>query len=440
MLFRRTPAAALLALSVIGLVLLDPHTSTGQPGGGGFGGKDRSGGGFGGKGGSGKNPFTDPETVFNFYAKGGDVIDFSRMDANMKAFAKSGFEKAGLPAPSDNTVITKAQFVDSFSRALAAKGITPGAPIGGSAPMGGGPPGGGFGGGDRQGRGGYGGGQPGGGYGGGPPGGGGQPMVMTIGGGGPMQPGGGGFGSKGGGFGGDKGGGGGFRMTDQDIEKRFADSDFNRDGKLSFDEINENSPLKSAFKESDTNQDGYIDLNEYKAYIAARFGGGSGDANAGSYGSYAGNGNYGSNGRDPRNEKKEELVVAIRYGKLPVGLPNWWDSLDTDKDGQIGLYEWRADGRDVKEFQKMDLDGDGLVAPQEWLRYNLLSAEQAKAIAAQEEIGGSSEGKSGRPSFGGGSTPSFGGNKDKGAKGSDAKGSDTKGSDKDAKNPFRGKK
>ena len=134
MLFRRTPGVALLALSVIGLVLLDPHTSTGQPGGGGFGGKDRT----GGKDRSGKNPFTDPETVFNFYAKGGDVIDFSRMDANMKAFAKSSFEKAGLPAPSDNTVITKAQFVDSFSRALAAKGITPGAPIGGGAPSGGG--------------------------------------------------------------------------------------------------------------------------------------------------------------------------------------------------------------------------------------------------------------------------------------------------------------
>ena len=263
-------------------------------------------------------------------------------------------------------------------------------------------------------------------------------MVMTFGGGAPMQPGG-GYGSPGGDRKGDKGdkGGGGFRMTDQDIEKRFAENDSNRDGKLSYDEVNDNSPLKSAFKESDTNQDGYIDLNEYKAYIAARFGGGSGDANASSYGSYAGNGNYGGSGRDPRNEKKEDLAVAIRYGKLPVGLPNWWDSLDTDKDGQIGLYEWRADGRDVKEFQKMDLDGDGLVAPQEWLRYNLLSAEQAKAIAAEEEIGGtSSSGKSSRPGFGSGSFPGSapvsGGNKDKG--------SDSKSSEKDAKNPFRNKK
>ena len=433
MLFRRAICGASFALSVFALVLLDPHMSTGQPGGG---------GGFGGKGGGGKGGgggFSDPERVFSFWSKGGDTIDFSRMDPNQRAFAKATFEKMGMPAPTDTTVISKAQFTESFTRALAAKGMTPAAPAPGGgfgSPMGGGPPGGGFGGGDRQG---------GRGYGGGPPGGGGQPMVMTFGGGAPMQPGG-GYGSPGGGFGGDRKGdkgdkgGGGFRMTDQDIEKRFADSDFNRDGKLSYDEINENSPLKSAFKESDTNQDGYIDLNEYKAYIAARFGGGSGDPSAGSYGSYAGNGNYGSNGRDPRNEKKEELVVAIRYGKLPVGLPNWWDSLDTDKDGQIGLYEWRADGRDVKEFQKMDLDGDGLVAPQEWLRYNLLSAEQAKAIAAQEEIGGSSEVKSSRPGFGsgsspgsgGGTPPAFGGNKDKG--------SDSKSSEKDAKNPFRNKK
>lgn len=423
MLFRRAIYRAIFALSILGLVLLDPHMSTGQPGGsGGFGGKGS------GKGGGG---FSDPERVFGFWAKGGDTIDFSRMDPSQRAFAKATFEKMGMPAPTDTTVISKAQFTESFTRALAAKGMTPAAPAPGGgfgSPMGGGPPGGGFGGGDRQGgRGGFGGGTPGGG---------GQPMVMTFGGGAPMQPGGGFSGDRKGGFGGDKGGSSGFRMTDQDIEKRFADNDSNRDGKLSYDEVNDSSPLKSAFKESDTNQDGYIDLNEYKAYIAARFGGGSGDASSGSYGSYAGNGNYGGSGRDPRNEKKEDLVVAIRYGKLPVGLPNWWDSLDTDKDGQIGLYEWRADGRDVKEFQKMDLDGDGLVAPQEWLRYNLLSAEQAKAIAAQEEIGGSSEVKSSRPGFGGGpspgSAPVFGGNKDKG--------SNSKSSEKDAKNPFRNKK
>jgi hypothetical protein len=367
------------------------------------------------------------------------------MDPNMKAFARSAFERAGMPTPSDNTVVTKAQFIEGYNRAQAAKGITPG----GSPQPGAGPS-----------------------------------MTMTIGGGGDRSRGFGGPPGASPGFGGNNWQGGNtnwqggstsmsfggpgstssgsferekmsapttFRMTDQDIERRFQDSDVNKDGKLAFDEVSDRSPLKAAFQESDTNKDGSIDLNEYKAYIAARFGGDGSDPNAGSYGSYAGNGNYGRENRDPRSKPEEQPVIAIRYGKLPTGLPSWWDSLDGDKDGQIGLYEWRQDGRDMKEFQKMDLDHDGVLAPQEWLRYNVLSAEHAKAIAAEEEIGGSGSGtksgSSGRPSFGsgggwppssgssksGGGWPPSGGGKDKGSD----KGSEKDRSDRDSKNPFR---
>ena len=452
---RRTTCTGLFTLGAFGVMMLDPQFTSGQPGGGGrefkFGGGQPGGGGrefkFGGGGGppggggmqpgggfgGGKNPFTDPDTVFNFYSKGSDVIDFSRMDPNMKAFAKRGFEKAGLPAPTDTTVITKAQFTESFTRALAAKGITPG---GSPTPQPSAPPGGGSmsvrvegggngnfrmeGGGDRN---------------------------RSFGPSGGSPPGG-GYGNRdGGGSGGlereKSGGPSTFRMTDQDIERRFADQDVNRDGKLSEDEISDRSPLKASFKESDTSRDGYIDMAEYKAYIAVRFGGEGSDPNAGSYGSYAGNGNYGRENRDPRGDRKEEQpVVAIRYGKLPSGLPSWWDTLDGDKDGQIGLYEWRQDGRDMKEFQKMDLDGDGVLAPQEWARFNIQSAEKAKAIAAEDEIG-SSGAKSGRPSYGSGSsTPSYGsgGNKNFGPGGGKDKGSEKgseRTSDKDAKNPFR---
>jgi hypothetical protein len=464
---RRTTCTGLFALGALGVIMLDPQFTSGQPGGGGrefkfgggqpggggrefkFGGGQPGGGGppgggkFGGgppgggmqPGGGGKNPFTDPDTVFNFYSKGSDVIDFSRMDPNMKAFAMRGFEKAGLPAPTDTTVISKAQFTESFTRALAAKGITPGGsptPQPGSnfgGPPGGGPPGGQSmafrtEGGDRN-RG-FGG-PPGGNYG-GPPGGGYGGNY--------------GYGNKEGAGSGSlerekMGGPTNFRMTDQDIERKFAETDVNRDGKLSDDEVSDRSPLKASFKESDLNRDGYIDMTEYKAYIAARFGEGS---EAGSYGSYAG-GNYGRENRDPRGDRpQEQPVIAIRYGKLPTGLPSWWDTLDGDKDGQIGLYEWRQDGRDIKEFQKMDLDSDGVLAPQEWIRFNVQSAEQAKAIAAEEEIGsGSTKSSSGRPSYGssgssgnkGYGSPGSGG-KDKGSE----KGSERP-SEKDGKNPFR---
>lgn len=62
-------------------------------------------------------------------------------------------------------------------------------------------------------------------------------------------------------------------------------------------------------------------------------------------------------------------VVAIRYGKLPKGLPDWFVKLDTDKDGQIGLYEWLAAKKPTKEFLEMDLNGDGLLTAEEYLRW-----------------------------------------------------------------------
>ena len=154
------------------------------------------------------------------------------------------------------------------------------------------------------------------------------------------------------------------------------DLDINHDEKLSADEIPENSDLQgSSFKEYDKNQDGFIDYSEYKAYMADKFGT---TAEDGSFG-----GNY--------KEKKLDLPVAVRYGKLPAGLPNWWVPLDTDKDGQVGLYEWRTDGREVKDFQDYDLDADGILAPQEWQQYNFRNAQKAKDIAAQVGLEGAGD-------------------------------------------------
>jgi hypothetical protein len=447
---RRSTCAGLFAVAAMGVLLLDPRYTVGQPGmgGGGFGGKGggKGGGGPGG-GGGGKNAFNDPDMAFDFYARGSNSIDFSRMDPNMKVWAKGRFEKMGLPVPNDSTVVTRAQFTEAFNKSMASRGMTPaGGPQPGMAPTYGG-------GGPRMGDGGGGNFRMGEGGGNRGPGGGwnqGQGGNWNQGQGGNWNQGGNvsmSFNREGGNGGLERektGGPTNFRLTDQDIEKRFKEQDGNHDGKLSEDEVSDR--LKAAFRELDTSKDGYLDLQEYKAYIAARFGGDGSDPSQGSYGSYAGNGNYGRDGRD--NRPQEQPVVAIRYGKLPTGLPSWWDTLDADKDGQIGLYEWRQDGRDMKDFQKMDLDGDGYLAPQEWQRFNVISAEQAKAIAAEEEIGGSSSGntKGGRPGGGGmypggggGSFPG-GGGRDKGGMfpggGKGDKGSGDRSSD-NSKNPFR---
>jgi hypothetical protein len=61
--------------------------------------------------------------------------------------------------------------------------------------------------------------------------------------------------------------------------------------------------------------------------------------------------------------------VAIRYGKLPPGLPDWFVEFDTDRDGQVALHEWRAQRRSWDEFGPMDLNRDFLITPKELVRF-----------------------------------------------------------------------
>jgi Ca2+-binding EF-hand superfamily protein len=58
------------------------------------------------------------------------------------------------------------------------------------------------------------------------------------------------------------------------------------------------------------------------------------------------------------------------------GLPAWFTTLDTDKDGQVGLYEWRKAGKATATFNEMDLDQDGLLTRDEYLRFLKLSEKK----------------------------------------------------------------
>jgi len=83
---------------------------------------------------------------------------------------------------------------------------------------------------------------------------------------------------------------------------------------------------------------------------------------------------------EDRQDGGERRPVVYRAGKLPKDLPPWWAELDTDQDGQIGLYEWRLGGKALEEFAEMDLNGDGLLTAEEYLKYAKLAKESGGKI------------------------------------------------------------
>jgi len=85
----------------------------------------------------------------------------------------------------------------------------------------------------------------------------------------------------------------------------------------------------------------------------------------------------------------DERAIVYRYGNLPKGIPDWFTSADKDKDGQVSLVEWRAAGKPTAEFRKLDMNNDGLITAEEWLRGKRVqdrAAELAKAIASGSTV------------------------------------------------------
>ncbi len=61
----------------------------------------------------------------------------------------------------------------------------------------------------------------------------------------------------------------------------------------------------------------------------------------------------------------------MKYFKpLPAGVPGWFVERDTDGDAQLTLAEYSPKLRtaEVTEFNRFDLNGDGLVTPLELTR------------------------------------------------------------------------
>lgn len=161
----------------------------------------------------------------------------------------------------------------------------------------------------------------------------------------------------------------------------FKKLDTNGDGVLNEEEMPE--PLRQERRRWDRNRDGVIDMDEYWVYYQRRL----------SYLSEevaAGNIDLGLKRGGPSREvpsiiiEEEGPPVVLRAGKLPKGLPSWFEQLDTDKDGQVSFVEWRKGGKPLDEFAKVDRNNDGFITPEEALRFVELNGPEPAVTATRQ--------------------------------------------------------
>ena len=196
---------------------------------------------------------------------------------------------------------------------------------------------------------------------------------------------------------------------DSTAEGMFARLDSNGDGVLNFDEMPPD--LRSERELWDKDKNGMIDLQEFKAYYQARIqppqsaqqapAGGNNQQDQQWPGYY-----YWDYAPQAPAEEERKPPVVYRPGKLPKELPAWFTQIDTDQDGQIGLYEWKASGRTLQEFDEIDRNKDGFLTVDEVLRFvnkgkeGQSGSQQGYALNSGGDYGGNWGRVFGPPGFG----------------------------------------
>jgi hypothetical protein len=149
-------------------------------------------------------------------------------------------------------------------------------------------------------------------------------------------------------------------------ESSFRRRDTNNDGYLDWNEMTDELRAELDLWDKDGNR--MIDLNEYKAYYIARREQQMAERNAAAYDRSAYNRAPMSApmAPAPTQPAEERRPLVYTYKNIPKEL-KWFQDLDRDKDGQVGLYEWKLSGRSMEEFRKYDRNNDGFITVEEVL-------------------------------------------------------------------------
>jgi hypothetical protein len=167
-----------------------------------------------------------------------------------------------------------------------------------------------------------------------------------------------------------------------DQVRRYATSlhrqyDANKNGTLERDEWGKMASSLNAAK-GDKDGDGNLTLDEFSAHFAEQNsrGGSSSSSSSGSSGSGGGFGGGRSGGRGSSSSRSNSNSNSGRPNRfltpterLPEGLPSWFSRNDRNADGQISMAEYSTSWSEsqLREFNRYDVNGDGMVTPAECL-------------------------------------------------------------------------
>src|SRR5262249_28768358 len=129
-----------------------------------------------------------------------------------------------------------------------------------------------------------------------------------------------------------------------------------------------------------------IDLNEFKAYAQARIQQMQTERGASGFGGGFG-GMIGPSAAPapaiPLEGEEGKRPTVYRAGQPPQDMPGRVSGAGTDRDGQVGLYEWRAKGWPIEQFLQIDRNNDGFITVDEALRFQKQSGAGVLTASAQ---------------------------------------------------------
>jgi hypothetical protein len=163
--------------------------------------------------------------------------------------------------------------------------------------------------------------------------------------------------------------------VEQQAREMFDRLDLDKNGSLSADEMRM-SRIAQDKERWDTNRNGTIEFPEWLEYWKMR----SAERSQGRRDPQGGTPTPSAPSPEPAKPVEEEKrPMVYRAGKMPKELPSWFGEADKDKDGQVGLYEWKGAGRAIREFLAMDHNGDGFVTAEEVLRSQRATASSGES-------------------------------------------------------------